>query len=682
MEKQSHTQKRVLNFRHWSRKSYAVFSSLGKLIRIGVLCLAYSILVMPCKAQDSRDTLQSRETISGQELEEVVVSAQRGPVVQSQLMRVVQVISRTEIEQAPTHDLGGLLETVRGVDIRKRGTFGMQADVSIRGGTFDQTLILINGINLTDPQTGHHNLNVPVDLMSIERIEVLQGAGARIFGPNAFNGAINIITNQPGKDHATFSLTGGEYGFGAAGASAGFGNGPLQHYFSLNGMKSDGFANNTDFKTGNLFYRTVSNVGNSKLDAQAGYNQKAFGANSFYTPRFPDQFEETRTGFASLQFVPSVKLNMAVYWRRHHDRFELFRHDAPEWYTTHNYHRTDVAGASLNWMHTGALGRTSLGLDYRFEHIYSNVLGELMNNPIAVKGYNDAYFIRSYHRSGVSIMGEQSYYAGPFSVSSGLLTYLNPELEKGISFFPGLDVGWQLTDNLRWFSSVNRTLRLPTFTDLFYSGPGNMGNPDLKPEKAISLEMGVKNRWKSVEADFAVFRRWGIDMIDWIKEPGDDQWQSMNLTRVNITGLEAGTRIPLIIKPDHAETLSALTINYSYIHSGKSSGDFVSNYALDHLRHKLDLGFTHTITPRGGASYRASWQQRSGGFMLYSDGVFNELQDFEPFWMVDVKLFYKIRQIMVFAEVSNLFDKQYVTIANVPQPGRWARVGISGNFTF
>jgi vitamin B12 transporter len=194
MEKHSQSRSRVISFSRWSRKSYAVFNSLGKVIRIAVLCLVSSILVLPCRAQENRDTLITPETISGQALDEVVVSAQLGPVVQSQLMRVVQVISRAEIEQSPVRDLAGLLESVRGIDIRKRGTFGMQADISIRGGTFDQTLILINGINITDPQTGHHNLNVPVDPHSIERIEILQGAGARIFGPNAFNGAVNIIT--------------------------------------------------------------------------------------------------------------------------------------------------------------------------------------------------------------------------------------------------------------------------------------------------------------------------------------------------------------------------------------------------------------------------------------------------------------------------------------------------------
>jgi vitamin B12 transporter len=273
-------------------------------------------------------------------------------------------------------------------------------------------------------------------------------------------------------------------------------------------MTSDGFTENTDFKTGNIFYRSTTSLGASKLDMQGGYNQKAFGANSFYTPRFPDQFEATRTGFASLQLIPdgSINLKPTIYWRRHHDRFELFRDNAPDWYSSHNYHMTDVAGASLNWSNTGKLGVSSLGLDYRYERIFSSVLGEPLAKQTAVKGYDDAFFSHSYQRSGFSIMVEHTIYAGNFSASAGLLTYLNTDLDNGVSFFPGLDLGWEFIPNWRWFASTNRTLRLPTFTDLFYSGPGNIGNPLLKPEEAISVETGLKSRWMGMDFDMAVFR--------------------------------------------------------------------------------------------------------------------------------------------------------------------------------
>jgi len=678
MERIKHSHQGRVCFRMWSRKSFAIFNSLGKQIRIGVLCLAYSILVLPGHAQQNRDTLQNRETLTQQQLDEVVVSAQLSPVVQSQLMRVVQVITRAEIEQSPARDMASLLSTVRGVDIRKRGTFGMQADISIRGGTFDQTLILLNGVNITDPQTGHHNLNLPVDLQSIERIEVLQGAGARIFGPNAFNGAVNIITREPGKNTAAISLAGGDHGFGQLSAATGFKTGSMGHFISLGGLTSDGFTENTDFRSGNVFYHGRTPIGSSHLNLQGGYNNKAFGANSFYSPRFPNQFGETSTTFASLQWTPKrINISPAIYWRRHHDRFELFRNNAPEWYTTHNYHRSDVAGLTAKWSHTSRAGKTSLGLDYRFEHIFSNVLGNPLEENIPVRGYDNVYYTRQYQRSGLGIMAEHNIYRGPFSLSAGLLTYLNTDLDNGISFFPGLDAGWQTSATTRIFASINRTLRLPTFTDLFYSDPDNIGNPLLKPEEAISLETGLKWNNRFFKSELAIFHRNGVNMIDWIKEPGDTQWKSMNLTRVNISGFESGVTIPIgASQTSHTLNLQTLSINYSYITSGSSSGNFVSNYALDHFRHKLDFSLNHKITANAGAAWRATWLERAGGFMLYQDGAFQNVQDFAPYWMVDARVFYQLRWVQIWVEASNLLNTKHVSIANVPQPGRWVRAGL------
>ena len=161
--------------------------------------MAYNIMVIPEKtqAQRSSDSLQ----IKGYELDEVVFTAGRTPIEAQQAARIVTVITKSEIERAPAQNLNDLLRYIAGVDIRQRGPLGAQADISIRGGTFDQTLILLNGGNITDPQTGHHNLDLPIDVESIERIEILQGPSAKSFGPNAFNGAINIITGNTKSNH-------------------------------------------------------------------------------------------------------------------------------------------------------------------------------------------------------------------------------------------------------------------------------------------------------------------------------------------------------------------------------------------------------------------------------------------------------------------------------------------------
>lgn len=628
--------------------------------------------------QRSHRLVVSSDSIITRDLSEVVISAQRVPVRHSEMRRSVQIIDGREIRQTASQDLTGLLSTVRSVDIRNRGTFGMQSDVSVRGGTFDQTLVLLNGVNVTDPQTGHHNLNVPVNLQAIERIEVLHGPGARIFGPNAFNGAINIITKEPGEPHVGASLTGGEHRFGSAGFASGFSSGPLKHHVSVNGMTSDGYTENTDFQSGNLFYRSQLGLQGGRLDMQGGYSEKAFGANSFYTPLYPDQYEHTRTGFASLRWIPegSVRITPAIYWRRHHDRFELFREEAPDWYGGHNYHRTDIVGASLNWVHVGRFGTSSVGFDYRYEHIYSNVLGEEMNQPLRVSGYDDAWFTHSYDRNGLSLMVEQTLSYGSFSMSAGTLIYANSDLDDAFTLFPGIDLGWQFNDDWRWYASLNRTLRLPTFTDLFYSGPENIGNIHLEPEEAVSMETGLKSSWKGVLFDMAVFRRWGTNMIDWIRSAGDEVWRSENLTKVNIAGFETGVVIPLGVRNESAALMRTLSLDYAYVYAGKQSGDFLSNYALDHLNHKLDITLSHPVTDQSGIRATVSLQDRAGSYMLYEDGEFRDTRAFEPFWMVDLKTFYDVGFVRLFAEASNVLNTRYVDIANVPQPGRWIRGGI------
>jgi len=648
-----------------------------------VLCLLVpSVMAMQVGVEREQESTQqqemARDSILYEYLDEMLVSANRAPILRADVMRSVQVLDQQQIRESGAQDLAGLLSSVRSVDIRSRGTFGMQADVSVRGGSFDQTLVLLNGVNVTDPQTGHHNLNVPVDLQSIERIEILHGPGARVFGPNAFNGAINIITKEPGERQVSASISGGQHRFGSAGIATGFRSGQLTHHISLNGMTSDGFTDNTDFRTGNIFYRAQYGFEAGRFDFQAGYNEKAFGANSFYSPQFPEQFEETRAGFASIRWLPegSLRLTPTVYWRRHHDRFELFRHEAPDWYDDHNYHRTDILGASLNWNHVGSYGTSSVGLDYRFEHIYSNVLGEEMSSPMRVPGYDEAYFTHSYQRNGISLMLEQSITHGPFSISGGTLIYASSGLDDPFTLFPGLDLGWQFHDDFRWYASANRTLRLPTFTDLFYSGPDNLGNPDLDPEKAISVETGLKSTWQGLMWDVAVFRRWGTDMIDWIRSPGDEMWRSENLTEVNISGIETGLVIPLGSTHESAVASRTLSLQYAYLHADKFSGAFVSNYVLDHLNHKLDITLSHPVTRNGGIHTTISWQDRAGSYLHFEDGAFTETRDFEPFWMVDLKVYYHIGPARIFGEASNVLDTRYNDIANVPQPGRWMRAGL------
>ena len=192
----THKGAEMVTFKRWGRKAYSLFSVLKRPVRIGVLLAVYTSLSEPELLLAQTD---SSKVSMEYNLDEFEVSAQRAPVAFSQVARIVSVITREEIEAAPVQSIQELLEYALSVDVRQRGVHGVQADISVRGGSFDQTLILLNGINISDPQTGHHSLNLPVSIKNIQRIEILEGPAARIFGPNAFSGAINIITTSEGS---------------------------------------------------------------------------------------------------------------------------------------------------------------------------------------------------------------------------------------------------------------------------------------------------------------------------------------------------------------------------------------------------------------------------------------------------------------------------------------------------
>lgn len=671
-------------FRRWSRKNFAVFSSMKKTVRIGVLSLSCSILTLPAWAQQNQGNvqLQLSETDPEISLEEVVVSAQRSPVVYSELMRVVHVITRKEIEQSAARDIAGLLESLPGVDMRQRGPADVQSDISLRGGTFDQTLVLLNGVNISDPQTGHHALNLPIDILAIERIEVLKGPAARVYGPNAFNGAINIITIDPRKSQLKASIKAGSHATYAASVLGSYGQKTAGILAAASYSDSKGFIANTDFGNFKLFLSGDLTKENARIFWNAGINDKSFGAHSFYTPRFPEQFEATRLYFVNVsgQIGSGIQLKPSVYWRRHYDRFELFRYQAPPWYAGHNYHVTDVAGGGLSSFILSKLGKTSAGLDARHEQILSNVLGKEMAEPVKVRGEGDALYKRSDNRQSMGLMVEHAMLYKSFTFSAGSLIYYHTAEPSRIRVFPGIEAGWQICPALRWFASAQKGLRMPTFTDLYYSGPAHVGNSQLKPEEVISLETGLKSHAKAAQAEISVFRNYGRNLIDWVRRPQEEIWYSMNQTQMVMTGLEAFASVFLSRLAESYFFIEKIGMGYSYLHAENQTADWVSRYAMDHLKHKLDINAGFNITSKLLWQWNASWQWRNGHYQKYEDGAFSAAVPFEPVWLLDCKLQYAFSHFKAFASVSNLLNETLPDFPNVPQPGRWLGIGLEMHF--
>jgi vitamin B12 transporter len=654
-----------------------------KIIRLKIIFLSLSLQIISSAfsnsllAQALTDTSISRQVT----LEQFVITADRTPVMFEQLKRSIQVINKKEIEQMPVRNISELISYAMNTDVRSRGSFGMQADINIRGGSFDQTLILLNGMNISDPQTGHHSMDIPVDLASINRIEILKGPGARVFGPNAFNGVINIITNEKVEDQVSASVMGGQYGLYSLSASIIKNLRNTSHNLQISKSGSDGFTDNTDFKAMNLFYSGTAGK-TQKLEYQASYLQKAFGANSFYTPKYPDQYEETKTIFASARYKTSFKgFAPAIYFRRHYDEFRLFRDEAPSWYTTHNYHYTDVIGSNANiWNSTGKIGKLSVGYDVRHELIRSNKLGDSLTDPIPVKNVENTYYTLGKARTSAGLFVEESLNLGRFSVSAGLLASYLSALPGKVALYPGIDAAYLLGKNFRVYGTANCTLRLPTFTDLYYNDPTSKGDPNLNPEEAITIETGVKFNKPGIISHAAVFKRYGKNMIDWVKLQNQDPWQVMNITEINVSGIEASFALNIEELSGSKSFLKTITLNYAYLKADKSSDEFMSRYALDILKHKADLLIYHQVWRNFSASWAFSYQDREGGYIKYVNTVpETDETPYAPFVQMDLQLNYTQKHWMVFAEATNLLNNEYVDYGNVPQPGRWIRMGVRFN---
>ena len=662
-----------LRFRRWDRNKYSVFNSIKKRITIGVLALCSSLAITP---KCSKAQTDSSENIRKEVLEEYVVSADPAPLLYSESARIVHIISKEEIEQAPLNSLDALLEYTSQLDIRQRGGMDVQSDISIRGGSSEQVAILLNGINISDPQTGHHQLNLPFDLSAIDHIEILEGSSSRIYGAGAFSGAINIITQPKSTNNkAELNLSGGSFGYRNISLNKHLQTGKIHHFTNISHKAGDGYIRNTDFTNSSIFYHALMELKNQQFEVQAGYTTKSFGANAFYTPAYPDQFESIRSKFASIKYSSGtwLKFTFSGYWRRLHDRFELFRYEAADWYTGHNYHRSDLSGIQSSLVYTTAAGKTSIGFDVRDERIKSNVLGYEMPEALPAKG--SAFFTKQDARQNAGVYIEHSLVTNSFTASAGALIYWHSRLE-GAHIFPGLDVSYSINEHFKAFASVNHSLRMPTFTDLFYEGPTNKGNPNLKPETSTNIETGIKFNTKGTQAYLLGFYRNGKNIIDWVRQSEDDIWLASNLTELNTSGLSLAINMQPFLWERPISIIKNISISYSYIIMEKESGQLLSKYALDYLKHKLDFSLRHKIWSKLNANWLLSWQDRNGQYIKY-EAVKSSSAEYKAFALLNLRLSWMEKKWQIYTEANNLFNTLYYDFGNIAQPGRWIICGIS-----
>lgn len=675
-----------MRFRRYSNRSYAVFSTLKSPVSIGVMTVAMlaSAPVTGISAQTAEKNNAGEKLY---ELEEVEVTGSRVPLTVSQAARIVTVLDREAIAAAPVQSINDLLKYAAGVDVRQRGDMGVQTDISIRGGTFDQITILLNGINICDPQTGHNAADFPVELSEIERIEVLEGPAGRVYGTSSLVGAINIVTRIAKDSGAEVFADGGSYGYFNGGAIVSHVRNGLSNQVSGSYSRSDGFSRskagnlNADFKYARLFYQ--GRYENDQVDVRwhAGFTNKDYGANTFYSTLSDEQFEHVRKHYTAVQ--AETKGNVyhfkpSVYWNRSDDRFEFYR-GMPE-KSPFNYHQTDVYGVNLNNYIQTFLGKTAFGAEFRNEGVRSTSLGEPLNSPVKVPGA-DADFTLGLNRTNLSFHLEHNIVLRRFTLSAGVIAVKNTGNEMKFRFYPGVDASYQFARDWKVYASYNTSLRMPTFTELYYSVGGHKADKYLKPEEMQAVEVGVKYLRPGIRGTLSLYRYHGTDMIDWIKDisQGDDApWQSVNHAVINTMGAEASVLVDIRELMQRDAFVRSVNVSYSYIDQDKeTTPNLQSKYALEYLRHKFvaQVNFKIWKLLEMNVSYR--WQDRMGN---YQKG--NSMMPYEPYSLVDARLSWNAPQYKIYVEGNNLLNKTYYDHGNIPQPGIWVRAGASYRFKF
>jgi iron complex outermembrane receptor protein len=644
-----------------------------------VLCAGYSLVNIPVQVlAQTADSIQAGTV----HLEEVDVNAEATPDIFAQTGRTITQVSRAEINRAPAQTLADLLQYVPSVDLRQRGPYGSQADLSIRGSSFDQTLILLNGINISDPQTGHYALNLPIDLESVERIEVLEGPSSRIFGNNALGGAVNFITGTGQENSFNAALAAGQYGYYKL-SLANTTHNPKLHltnHTAISKMASDGYMKNTDFDHLNIFSQNKWENKAFPLDLQLGYTQKALGANGFYAGKYPQQeeYESLQTYFAALKgsTTGKVKITPSFYWRRNYDHYVFMRHNPS---ASQNFHYTDVIGGEVTASVESKIGKTNLGLLSRNERIFSSNLGKELETPRTVKhDPTEVQYTHSDERTNISLYAEQNLRLGKWSASAGMLLNRNNYTGSKINLYPGVDIAWYPNNSWKLYGSVNRAMRLPTFTDLYYHGYANRGNPDLKPEQCLEYEFGAALSLKHFNARVGYFYRNTVNAIDWIWLSDESVWHTMNLHELQTQGISTGWTWNVREWAGNNYWLRSISVSYDYLLGSKANEDFISNYALDYLRNKLNLHFDHQIVGKLNANWKIAFQDRNGSYMRYNldDGT-EMATPYAAFWQIDLRLYYEAARWNIFAEASNLTGQQHQDLGNIMLPGRWVRGGVN-----
>ena len=574
------------------------------------------------------------------DIDEVIVTGKVMNLPYKKSNANITVISKSQIESLAAQSIEEVLAYYTGMDVRKRGANGVQTDIAMRGSSFEQVLLLINGIRVNDAQTGHNSMNLPFDVSSVERVEILKGPAARRFGQGAYAGVINVVTKPSSENSLILNGEGGDFNSYSGGVSSNFGNENFRNFVQVNHSQSDGYRYNTDYKVNNVYYQNQYKINNGNVKFQAGFQEKKFGANGFYaSPTYTEQYEEIQMAIVSAglekKFSENLGFNANVYWKRAQDMYLLKRNN-PSFYR--NMHIGNHVGVDVSAHYKSFLGITGIGTDVRKEFLESNRLGS--RERLVFQAFLEHHF---------------SFFNESLNISPGI-SWSNIEGEN--YFYPGIDVSYS-EENNKVFANFSKVNRIPTYTDLYYMSPLEQGNPNLVPEDALSGEFGYQYQENQSFIKYSMFWRKTENSIDWQKETPTSPWKAQNIGTLETKGFE--------LEANHQiNSWLSYALGYTYLDNQRLKDEVVSRYSLDNLKHQ----------------FVAKLKNQYKGFSNELIYRYNERVNLGSYNLLDDKISYQYKNLNLYVLVNNITNSDYVETSLVPMPGRWFHVGFTYKLSF
>jgi len=561
--------------------------------------------------------------------ETVVVTATASPVPWEQVSRSITVLTRQQLDELPVTSIADALRLAAGIEVRARGPLGVQTDFAVRGASFGQTAVLVDGVRLNDAQSGHHNGDIPVRLDDVERIEVLYGPGSSLYGADAFGGVINIITRRPASGGRA-RLEAGGFGTVAAGAGAGLTAGQARIALGIDAAHSSGFADDRDFRT--VTASAQVDIGKTRLGV-SGFD-KAFGAAGFYGPAPSREWTNGALVTLGRTLIDSGRwrTGATVTWRTHGDRFD---YDIRQPGRYENRHRTNDVAAAVRARRSWSPATTlTIGAEAGDDWIRSSNLGD-------------------HTEARAALLAELQRVVGSWLVLQPGLRF-DAYSAFGSAWSPSLAAAWWASPSIKLRGSTGRAFRVPTYTERFYQDPNHLATPSLEPERAWSADAGVD--WlarPSLVLSATVFARREQDVIDWVRESPEERWRTTNLRRVRTTGLELGV----------SRTWSGgrVDVQYAWLDADAGQLALLSKYVLDFAR---DRATASAIVPLGR------------GFTAGPRLEFTRRADGRHYLLVDARVGRRSGRVEVYGAGSNLLDASYEEVTGVAMPGRWVGGGL------